>query len=65
MVDFVLGAETFENFEGVVVRGFVDGDFLEAAGEGGVALEVAAVLFVGGHADAAEGAGREGWFEEV
>jgi len=65
VVDLVLLLETPEDGDGVLDRGLLDHDGLEAALEGGVLLDVLAVLVEGGGAHAAELAAGQGRLEHV
>ena len=65
VVVFVAGAEALEDFEGFFLGGFADEDGLEAALEGGVLFDEAAVFVEGGGADDLDFAAGEGGLEDV
>jgi hypothetical protein len=65
VVRFVVRLEPFEDPVGLLDRGLVDLDLLEAARQGVIALEIGAVLVVGGRADAANLAGAQHRLEDV
>ena len=57
--------EAHQDLDGLVLRGLVDVDLLEAADQGAVLLEVVAILLVGRRADAAQAAAGERRLEQV
>ncbi len=65
VVDLVGVAEPLEDLDGLLDGGFGHHDGLETAFQGGVLLDVLAVLVDGGGADHAEVAPGEGGFEDV
>jgi hypothetical protein len=65
VVLLVAVAKTLQDFNGLLVARRVDGDGLEAAGQGGVLLDVLAVLVEGGGADALDLAAGECGLEHV
>ena len=65
VVDFIALAQAAEDGDGIFDGGLVDEDELEAALEGGVLLDVLAVLVEGGGADAVKFAAGEHGLEEV
>ena len=65
VVVFVAAAEALEDEDGLLGVGRVDGDGLEATRQGGVLLDVLAVLVEGCRADALDLAACEGGLEDV
>src|SRR5690606_16368346 len=61
----VAAAQTLEDLDGLLGGGRIDGDALEAAGQGGVLLDVLAVLIEGGGADALDLAAGQRGLEHV
>ncbi len=59
VVDLVALLDPPQDRDGVLGRGFIHHDGLEAALEGGVFLDVFAILVEGGRADGAQFAARE------
>src|SRR5690606_33802298 len=60
-----IGLEALEDLEGVLDRGLVHVDLLEAPGQRAVLLEMLTELLVGGRAYAAQGAGLKRRLQEV
>ena len=65
MVLFEARLQPFEDFHGVLDTGLVDIDLLETPRQGTVLFEDAAVLLIGGRADAAQFARRQQRLEQV
>ena len=65
MVDLVLLLEAAQDRDRVLDRRLVDEDRLEATGQGGVLLDVFAVLIQRGGADAVQLAARQGGLQQV
>jgi len=59
------GAQALEDLDGVLDRGLVHVDLLEPAQQRAVLFEVVAEFLVGGRADAADRAARQGGLEQV
>ena len=62
---FVVRLQSLQDLDRLFDTGFCDLDLLEAPRQGPVPLKIAAILVIGGRADAAQCAGSEGGLEDV